>query len=555
MKILMVNVCCGKGSTGRICTDLAIELERLGHTVKIAFARDGVDVKFEKYAVQIGTDVDVKLHALKARAFDAAGFGSKRATVRFIEWVEEYDPDVIHLHNIHGYYLNIEVLFNYLRYCGKKIIWTLHDCWAFTGHSAYCDAANCERWITGCHDCPNMKEYPASLVDRSKENWAKKKILMDGIPNLIIVTPSEWLARLVRKSFLAQYQVKVIHNGIDTSQFYPMENDTREFFGIGDKFMLLGVSTSWDEMKGYTDFLKLADMLGDEYQIVLVGLTKTQKEKLPKRIIGIERTNSVKELAQIYSSADLFLNLSYCENYPTVNIEATACGTPILTYKTGGSPESAGKEAIVVERGDVNAVANAIINYKNSGIQRGAVIRRSELDKEATVNSYTQIIGGGYYEYKNSLGILGKRILLGVASVWDKRKGLVDIIKLSEMTEEHIVVVGISEEQRKILPDAITAYTRTNNVDELRKLYAVADCFINPTYEDNFPTTNIEALACGTPVISYRTGGSPESATMVVEKGEINKLNSQLFTTSEYCVEHSKEYTKDVMLCEYMKLF
>lgn len=394
MKVLMINVVCGIRSTGRICTDLATALEAQGHEVKIAYGREEVPEKFQKYAVRIGTDLDVKIHGMKARLLDGCGFGSRSVTEKFIKWVKEWDPDVIHLHNIHGYYINIEVLFNYLRICGKKIIWTLHDCWAFTGHSAYCDAVNCERWITGCHDCPNMKEYPASFIDRSKENWTKKKVLMNGIPNLTIVTPSEWLVGLVRKSFLDQYPVKVIHNGIDTSQFYPIENDTRDYFGIRNKFMLLGVSTTWDAMKGFFDYLKLADLLGDEYQVVLVGLKKEQKEKLPRNVIGIERTNSVKELAQLYSAADLFLNLSYCENYPTVNLEAISCGTPVLTYKTGGSPESAGKDAIVVECGKLDAVVEAIKKSE----KKTPSVDRTIIDKQYAVKEYYGIIRGGVLE-------------------------------------------------------------------------------------------------------------------------------------------------------------
>lgn len=385
MRVLMINVVCGIRSTGRICTDLATALEKQGHEVRIAYGREDVPEQFKKHAIRIGTDLDIRLHGLKARLFDGCGWGSKRATKRFIEWTKEFDPDIIHLHNIHGYYINIEVLFNYLRTCGKRIIWTLHDCWAFTGHSAYCDAVNCERWITGCYDCPNMKEYPASLVDRSKDNWKKKKVLMDHIPNLTIVTPSEWLAGLVRKSFLAQYPVTIIHNGIDTSQFYPTKNDFKEFYGVQGKFMLLGVSTSWDEMKGYSDYLKLADMLGDEYKVVLVGLTKDQINKLPQNILGIERTNSVKELAQIYSAADLFLNLSYCENYPTVNLEAISCGTPVLTYDTGGSSESA---QMSVPRGDIDAVVKAIRDHQFEQPQ----IEKTIFDNETTVNAYLQNI-------------------------------------------------------------------------------------------------------------------------------------------------------------------
>ncbi len=507
MRILMINVVCGIRSTGRICTDLAAALEVQGHEVKIAYGRETVPEKYQKYAVRIGTDFDVKLHGLKARLFDGCGWGSKRTTKRFIDWIIEFNPDVIHLHNIHGYYINIEVLFNYLHTCGKKIIWTLHDCWAFTGHSAYCDAVGCERWTTGCYDCPNMKEYPSSFIDRSKENWKKKKFLMDQIPNLAIITPSNWLAGLVRKSFLAQYPVTVIHNGIDTSQFFPMENDFKEFYGIKEKYMILGGSTSWDDMKGLSDYIKMAEILGDEYKVVLVGLTKEQIERLPMSVLGIERTNSVKELAQIYSAADLYINLSYCENYPTVNLEAVACCTPVLSYDTGGSQESAQK---TVPRGDIDAIIKVI---KKDLIEKPN-IDKSLIDNETTVNEYLKKYGGGYWKYKNSLGLIGKKVVLGVASVWDKRKGLDDIVELSKFSVAQCIVVGVSEKQKKKLPSNIIAYTRTNDVDELRRLYSISDVFINPTYEDNYPTTNIEAIMCGTPVITYKTGGSPESANM-----------------------------------------
>ena len=392
MRILMINVVCGIRSTGRICTDLATALENQGHEVKIAYGREGVPQKFQKYAVKIGSALEVKLHGVKARLFDGCGWGSRKATKRFVEWIKEYNPDVIHLHNLHGYYINLEVLFGYLRVCDKKIIWTLHDCWAFTGHSAYCDAINCERWITGCHDCPNVKMYPASIIDRSHDNWTKKKTLMNGIPNLTVVTPSKWLAGFVKKSFLAQYTVFVVHNGIDTSQFYPLESRIRDQLEIGGRFMLLGVSTSWDEMKGFSDYLKLAEIMGDKYQVVLVGLTKQQKEKLPKNVIGIERTDSVKELAQFYSTADLFLNLSYCENYPTVNLEAIACGTPVLTYNTGGSPESAGKDAIVVERGNLEEVARVLRRYR----RYTPFVDRKEIDNDTTLNEYLFTIREAY---------------------------------------------------------------------------------------------------------------------------------------------------------------
>ena len=311
MRVLMINVVCGIRSTGRICTDLATALEAQGHEVKIAYGRENVPEQFQKYAVKIGSDLDVKLHCIKARIFDGAGFGSKAATEKFIKWVKEYDPDVIHLHNIHGYYINVEVLFNYLKESGKKVIWTLHDCWSFTGHTAYCDAKNCKRWISGCYNCPLIKEYPAALVDRSKKNWMKKNKIFTGVSEMTIITPSEWLGTMVKSSFLKEYPVVVINNGIDTSQFYPIESDFREKNHLEEKYILLGVATAWDEMKGYSDYLKLAEILSDEYKIVIVGLKKTQMDKLPSNVLGIERTANVKELAEIYTAADLFLNLSY----------------------------------------------------------------------------------------------------------------------------------------------------------------------------------------------------------------------------------------------------
>ena len=389
----MINVVCGIRSTGRICTDLAVALEEQGHEVKIAYGRERVPEQHKKYAVRIGNDLDVKLHGAKARLFDACGFGSKEATKEFIKWVKEYNPDVIHLHNLHGYFINIEILFGYLRTCGKRIIWTLHDCWAFTGHTPYCDAKECEKWKIGCGKCPGLKEYPKSYIDNSSNNWKKKKSILQGIPNMTIVTPSEWLKRLVTESFLSDYPVVVIHNGIDTSQFYPIKSDFKRIHNFDDKFMLLGVSTSWDEMKGYSDYIKLSEMLDDRYQIVLVGLTREQKDKLTKSVLGIERTNSVKELAQLYSAADLFINLSYCENYPTVNLEATSCGTAVLTYNTGGSPESAGEDAIIVERGDLKAVRGEIIKYKKYNCIKPMIKAKINcIDNKMVVANYLELI-------------------------------------------------------------------------------------------------------------------------------------------------------------------
>ena len=360
MKVLMINSVCGIRSTGRICTDLAVELEKQGHEVKIAYGRESVPKEFERFAVRIGTDLDVKLHGIKARLFDAMGFGSKRATKKFIKWVKEYDPDVIHLHNIHGYYINIEILFNYLKTCGKRIIWTLHDCWAFTGHSAYCDAIDCMRWKTGCFDCPQRETYPKSLKDNSRINWQKKKECFTGVPNLTVVTPSNWLKGLVQESFLKDYPTVVIHNGIDTDVFKPTESDFRVKNQLENKMIILGVAAIWEKRKGLEDFIKLSRMLDEQYVIVLVGLNEEQQKKLPDNVIPINVGNNVGELIKLYSAADVFVNPTYEDNYPTVNLEAISCGTPVVTYNTGGSPESADGYGKVVELGDITVLKDAV---------------------------------------------------------------------------------------------------------------------------------------------------------------------------------------------------
>lgn len=363
MKVLMINVVCGIRSTGRICTDLAVALKKKGHEVKIAYGRECVPKEYQKYAVRIETDLGVKIHGIKARLLDAAGFGSRTATMRFVNWIREFDPDIIHLHNIHGYYINIEVLFNYLKNSGKKVIWTMHDCWAFTGHAAYCEGVDCERWILGCKKCKKLREYPKSLFDFSKRNWKRKKLIFTGLNNLTIVTPSQWLSNLISKSYLHEYPIEVIHNGIDTTIFRPYEKNKLDNHSCNDYRIVLGVASPWSDRKGLKDFIMLSELLPDEYRIMLVGLSKEQLDNLPNNIIGINRTDSSEELAQIYSSAEVFVNPTYEDNYPTTNIEAIACGTPVITYNTGGSVECVNKENIVA-KGDVEGLRKVITEEK-----------------------------------------------------------------------------------------------------------------------------------------------------------------------------------------------
>jgi len=372
MKVLQINSVCGIRSTGRICTDLASFLEKEGHDCKIAFGRESAPNFAQKYAVKIGTDLDVKLHGVLTRAFDMHGFGSRYATERFIYWVKEYDPDLIHLHNIHGYYINIEVLFNYIKSSEKPVIWTLHDCWAFTGHCAYFDYVGCDRWKTGCHNCPQKLQYPSSLMfDYSEASFVKKRTLFSGGEKITIVTPSHWLAGLVNQSYLNEYPIKVIHNDINRDIFKPTRSDLRDLFGLGDKKIILGVASVWDKRKGLEYFLRLADELGGDCQVVLIGLTQKQKESLPRNVIGIIRTNDPTELAQWYTAANVYVNPTLEDNYPSTNLEAKACGTPVVTFSTGGCAEAIETgQGIIIGKGDFEGLKSSIMQLKEQ-LNRG----------------------------------------------------------------------------------------------------------------------------------------------------------------------------------------
>lgn len=391
----MINEECGTGSTGRICTDIAAALESDGNEVKIAFGRnaDIIPAQYNKYAVRIGNDIDLKIHGLITRAFDATGFGSMRATRRFIQWIYQFDPDIVHLHNLHGYYINIDLLFSCLKQLNKPVVWTLHDVWPFTGHSAYCDAVGCSKWKNGCENCPQMKVYPKAYVDRSKKNWERKRNIFCGVTNLTIVTPSKWLAELVEDSFLNEYPVKVINNGIDTGKFHKVSTHLKADLGLQRKRILLSVATVWNDLKGLSDFERLTDLLGENYKIILVGgMTSIQEKELPESILHIQRTQDVNEMVELYNTADIYLNLTYCDTYPTVNLEAASCGTPVITYAVGGSTESAEMfGGISVRRGDVEAVAHAV---RESERLKVVIPNDYDLDKKRAIKEYIGLYRG-----------------------------------------------------------------------------------------------------------------------------------------------------------------
>ena len=369
MKVFQINTVYNSGSTGRIAADIKHALEQDGHECFVAFGRGE---SLEKNTECVADKLDLYSHVLMTRLTDKTGYYSKKPTEKLIRLIKEFSPDIIHLHNIHGYYVNIEMLFEFLAEYNKPIVWTLHDCWPFTGHCAYFDMAECDKWKTGCYKCPALADYPKTLRDNSKNNYLLKEQLFNLVDRVVFVTPSNWLADKVAESFLNKYLIKVINNGIDTDAFVYGEGNIREKYTLGDKKIVLGVASIWDKRKGFEDFVALSEYLADEYQIVLVGLSEKQIKKLPKSIIGIRRTESREELAQLYSAASVLFNPTYEDNYPTVNLEALSCGTPVITYNTGGSPESAfiTSEECVGKK-DYGAICDKIYRAK-----------RVEIDKE-----------------------------------------------------------------------------------------------------------------------------------------------------------------------------
>jgi len=362
MIIQQINTTLRTAAPGRIAEEIGEILVDTGHTSYIGYGR-----KLRPSAsklIKIGSGFDQSLHGITTRLFDMHGFGSRFATVRFVKKVSLINPDLIHLHNLHGYYLNIEVLFNYLKKIQKPVIWTLHDCWPFTGHCSYFDYVGCNKWKSECYSCPNRMAYPRSLVvDNSRVNFIKKKHLFSGLEKLTFVAPSAWMAGLLKQSFLSGYPVEIIHNGVDVNVFRPsrQREKLKRRYGVSGRNVILGVASIWDRRKGLSDFIKLSSMLSEDQVIILVGLKKSQIKDLPGNVIGIRRTESLNDLAELYSMADVFVNPTFVDNFPTTNIEALACGTPVITYRTGGSPEAVDDNTgLIVEKGDVKRLFESI---------------------------------------------------------------------------------------------------------------------------------------------------------------------------------------------------
>lgn len=397
MKILQICVEGNTGSTGTIAESIGEFMIQKGWESFIAFGRYPKLSKSK--LIRIGSNFETILHGVETRLFDNHGMGSRRATKRLINKIEVIKPDIIHLHHLHGYYINIKILFEYLHKLKTPVVWTFHDCWSFTGHCAYFDFIECIKWQSECNHCPQRQEYPKSIFfDNSKNNFYLKKRLFTGIDNLTVVSVSHWLDNLVACSFFKDKNHICIYNGIDLNTFKPIDftSDIKKKYNIENKFILIAAATTWSIRKGLDDFIELSNYLNEDEVIVLVGLSNQQINKLPKNIIGLSRTDDRTELANLFATADVLLNLSNEETFGLTTAEALASGTPVIVYNKTASPElvSTGT-GFVIDKNDYMGLVKAINEIKvNKKSHYSDNCRKSAIEKfnsMSTHNSYFQL--------------------------------------------------------------------------------------------------------------------------------------------------------------------
>lgn len=408
-KIFHISGAINYGAPGRIVEQIGLLSQKNGYECLVAHSTRNENPSQLRHYAMTNRWQEV-VHALGAKFLDLHGLLSTAQTIALVERIKDYQPDIIHLHNIHGYFCNFKVLFEYLDSVDTPVIWTMHDCWPFTGRCFHFVGVDCYKWKTGCYDCKAEPGYTVSkYYDRSKELYALKKRLFSSVKNLTLVPVSDWQAAFLKDSFLKDCNVHTIHNGVDIEKFIPINgNRLRDKHKLDGKFVILGVASPWNTRKGLDDFYRMRTMLSDEFAIVMVGLTPKQIDKLPNGIIGIARTESQQELAEYYSMADVFVNLTYLDTFPTVNLEALACGTPVITYRTGGSPEAisdtacekvekAGAEyyptGMVVEQGDVEGIIRCIRELRQRPISANVCRQRAveHFDKDKCFEEYIRL--------------------------------------------------------------------------------------------------------------------------------------------------------------------
>lgn len=367
MVLLQINVDANNGSNGSIARDIGtIALEK-GWKSYIAYGRKHIPCDSE--LIRVGNDLDIKIHGLLTRLFDLHGLGSIISTKLFIRKIKKINPNIVHLHNIHGYYINYKILFEYLINQNIPVVWTFHDCWPFTGHCGHFESHGCTRWKSMCYDCTLSHEYPSSwFFDRSMKSFKLKKKLFTSLNILHVATVSNWLKGLVSESFFSKYPIHVIYDGIDTDSFTYRESNLRQTYGIEKKYILLSAAANWSSAKGWNDYIKLSSLLPNDCVIMMLGVTEKQRNELPDKIISVPRQEEKEKLAEYYSMADILLNFSYQETFGMTVAEAMACGTPAISYDRTACPEVVSPDTgIVVEAGNMEQILNAITIIKKNG--------------------------------------------------------------------------------------------------------------------------------------------------------------------------------------------
>ena len=368
-KLLQINVDATNGSNGGVARYIGDLVYDKGWESYLFYGRNSIASKTSKI-FRIGNGIDIIMHGLESLLLGNHGLASRRVTKRLIRKIKEISPDIIHLHNIHGYFLNYKILFDYLNNSSIPVVWTFHDCWPFTGHCAHFVTKKCNKWQDHCMECPLIHSYPKSLViDNSFKNFDIKKELFTSNSNITITTVSEWLGDLVKQSFFKDKPIEVITNGVDHNVFrYRDPSRIRNQYDIQNDIVLLGVASTWTKEKGLEDYIKLSKKLPDSFKIILIGLSESQLNHIPANIIGVKRTSNLDELVEFYSACDISLNLSYQETFGLTTIEAMSCGAPCIVYDTTASPELVTNETgVIVPAGDINKLYDAILQIMNCG--------------------------------------------------------------------------------------------------------------------------------------------------------------------------------------------
>lgn len=366
-RLLQINTVATGTSTAAIMTAVDTEARKQGWSTAIAYGRGTIPPGQDTSYYRIGSGLSTALHGLKTRLTDGHGLGSRHATQRLLRFIRQFRPDVIYLHNIHGYYLHFPTLFDFLRRYNGKIIWHLHDCWSLTGHCAFYQSIGCDKWHTGgCDPCPNKHTYPSAWTSRSGQNFTLKQAAFAGLRNLTLVAVSDYLAGEIKKSFLRDYPIVTIRNGVDTGVFKPSAPKRPK--------TVLGVANIWTHEKGIDDFIRLRQLLPDDYEIILAGRTPNRwmsfrggKSLIYNNIHLKGYISDSLELAELYSSASVYVSLSRQEGFQTSKIEALACGTAVIGYDICGEAEGFTPEvSTFVPAGDIDAIAKAILANNTS---------------------------------------------------------------------------------------------------------------------------------------------------------------------------------------------